>query len=156
MTYTTSNGVYELAFHITPDLEEAAMGTRTQDIESLITQNGGSITAVRIPKKIHLSYPITHKHYAFFGVVDFQSEAEALESLNAQLKLQEGVLRFLIVKKPAGKAGKELRTLGDPRIRRTRTHVAPTHTANMEQRKEQVPGDEKKIEKELEGVLEKL
>ena len=147
--------MYELAFHIIPDLEEAAVTARAQDIESLITQTGGSVVASRAPKKIHLSYPISHQHYAFFGVVDFNAETEMITGLNAQLKLQDGVLRFLIIKKTDGK---ELRTLGDPRIRRTRTHVAPTHqpSTNTGIKKEAAPTEEKQIEKELEGVLGKL
>lgn len=142
---------YELAYHITPDLEEAAAKTRGQELETLLTQSGGAVVTSREPKKIHLSYPLAHKHYAYFGVMDFSASAEAIENINAQMKLQEGILRFMVVKKPQVK---EVRALGD-RSRSRRVHVAPTHkpgtTPEIKPKQE-----EKIIEKELADVLEKL
>ncbi|MEK7583083.1 MAG: 30S ribosomal protein S6 [Patescibacteria group bacterium] len=144
---------YELAYHLTPDLDEAAVQLRAQDIASLLTKLGGSsIITNREPKKIHLSYPITHKYYAHFGVIDFEAPTEAITAVNAQLKLEEGVLRFLLVAKPV--KNKEIRALGDQRNRRSRVQVAPTHKTAPEVKKEKT--EEKEIEKELEGVLGKI
>ncbi len=142
---------YELAYHITPDMEESAVPARVQELEAIVAQNGGAVSASREAKKIHLSYPLEHKHYAYFGVVDFQADTDSIESLNAQLKLQEGILRFMIVKKPDLK---EVRTLGDHRARAAR-RVAPTHkaAAPTEVKPKQ---EEKKIEAELEDVLGKI
>ena len=151
MEAESTHRAYELAYHITPDLEEAAVTSRAKELEIIVTQNGGSLGMIREPKKIHLSYPLAHKHYAYFGVVDFTATTDAIESLNAQLKLQEGIIRFLIVKKPEVK---ELRTLGDHRARSAR-RVAPTHkaAAPTEIKPKQ---EEKKIEAELEDVLGKI
>lgn len=141
--------MYELAFHISPDIEESAASARARDVETLINQGGGSVTASREPKKIHLSYPLAHHHYAYFVVVDFESQPEAIDQLDAQMKLQEGILRFLILKKPD--ANSELRTFGEHRPRSSlRTHTAPTTS----DKKEVI--EPKKIEKELEDVLEKI
>ncbi len=144
--------VYELAYHFIPDLEEAEVAAHLKDLESLVGKQGGSVITSREPKKIHLSYPIDHKYYGFFGVVEFSAQAEAITGLNAALKLQDGILRFLLVVKPTGK--KEIRALGDQRNRRSRINVAPTHRPSTEPKA--APTEEKKIEKELEDVLEKL
>ena len=143
---------YELAYHITPDLEEAVVQTRSKEIESEITKLGGSVMAARDPKKIHLSYPLAHKHYAHFGVIDFNAPAESITELDAAMKLHTDILRFLILKKPEVKG--EIRTLGDHRARPTR-RVAPTHTP-VTAKPEVAPVEEKKIEKELEDVLGKI
>lgn len=144
---------YELAYHVTPDIEEAVVKTHTQEIEGEITKLGGTVVASREPKKIHLSYPLAHKHYAYFGVIDFDAAGESVTELDAAMKLHTDILRFLIVKKPEIKG--EVRTLGDHRARKVRTHVAPTHTPT-EIKKETAPVEEKKIEKELEDVLGKI
>lgn len=149
---TSESRAYELAYHFTPDLAEAEVAAHLKELESLVGTSGGLVIASREPKKIHLSYPIDHKYYGFFGVVEFNAQAEAITGLNAALKLQNGVLRYLIVAKPSEK--KEIRALGDQRNRRSRVNVAPTHKAAPEVKKEKT--EEKEIEKELEGVLGKI
>ncbi len=141
--------MYELAYHMKPDLEEAKIKTHMQDVESLITQNGGTVSTSRDPKKVHLSYPITRHHEAYMGVMDFSGPADMLAGVNAQLKLQEGILRFLIIHKPEGK---ELRTFGEQRSRKIRTHVTPTPKPI----EKASPAEEKQMEKKLEDVLEKI
>lgn len=144
---------YEMVYHITPDVEETAARARALELETLVTQSGGSVIGTREVKKIHLSYPLSHKHYAFFGLVDFTAPADAITGIDAQMKLQEGILRFLITKKPVAK---ELRTLGDHRARKVRsTHVAPTHKPGAAE-PAKPKQEEKVIEKELEDVLEKI
>lgn len=145
---------YELAYHVTPDIEEGVVKTHTQNIETEITKLGGTVVLSRDPKRIHLSYPLSHKYYAYFGVIDFDSETEKITELDAALKLHTDLLRFMILKKPEIKG--EVRTLGDHRMRKARTHVAPTHTPTTEAKKETAPVEEKKIEKELEDVLGKI
>lgn len=155
---TTQPRPYELAYHLMADIEESAALARMHELEKLITSQGGNIIASREPKKIHLSYPLSHKHYAFFGVMDFRGMPELIEELNQQMKLQEGILRYMIVKKP--EEGKELRTLGDQRSKKAQVRVAPTHVKvpgeGTTGKKEAAPVAEKQIEKELSDVLEKI
>ena len=155
----TESRTYELAYHITPDLDEAAAQTLARELESLIVKNGGeSVMASREPKKIHLSYPLMHKYYAHFGVINFNAPTESLVNINAQMRLEKNILRFLVISKQTGK--KETRTLGDQRNRRARINVAPTHKKivgeGITPTKQVTPGEEKEIEKELEDVLEKI
>src|SRR3989344_4621665 len=131
--------MYELAYHINSNLEEAEVKNLIQQVEALVTQNGGTVSSSREAKKVHLSYPIDHQHFAFMCVMDFSGPAEMLEGINDQLKLQEGILRFLIIRKPEVK---ELRTFGEQRMRKVRTHTAPT-THPLQTKKEATPGEEK-------------
>ena len=144
---------YELAYHITPDIEEGAVKARTQELETEITKLGGNIILSRELKKIHLSYPLEHKHYAYFGVIDFDTATETINEFDSFMKHQPDLLRFIILKKPTVKG--ELRTLGDHRARLAR-RVAPTHIPTAEIKKDVPHVEEKKIEKELEDVLEKI
>ncbi|OGN29169.1 MAG: 30S ribosomal protein S6 [Candidatus Yanofskybacteria bacterium RIFCSPLOWO2_01_FULL_49_25] len=151
------NRLYELAYHITPDLEEAAVKAKMSEVESVVTQNGGVVVLSRDPRRMHLSYPIAHKHYAFFGVLDFQGNPEGITAIDSQMKLHEGILRYMVLKKP--EEGKEIRSLGD-RLRKARS-VAPTHQKTADEGRKvakpaATPVEQEKMTKELEDVLGKI
>ena len=138
---------YELGFHLLPELEEVLLNEKVQEIEGMVTKLGGAITNSRPVKKQHLSYPIDHKKYSLFGVLNFKLPAEGIDQLRDILKLDEAVLRSLILKVRENQ--KVLRTLKDhsskPRIR---THT-PTRTESKP--KEEVKPEV--MEKQLEEVI---
>jgi len=144
--------MYELAYHINQNLDEAEVKNRMREIESTVEQSGGTVVTSREPKKVRLSYSIAHQRGAYMGVLDFSGPTDMIKNIDAHLKLQEGILRFLIITKPEGK---ELRAFGEQRTRRLRTHTVVTGQT-AEQKKEHAPGEEKEMEKKLEDVLEKL
>lgn len=146
---------YELAYHLNPDLEEVDVRVRTKEMIDLITQSNGSILTSTEPRKIHLSYPIKNKQYAYFGVASFKALPEIIEKINAQLKLQDSIIRFLLLTKPDAKTG--LRILGEfrARPRLVKTHEASAETLKepvKEKTKEEVEQLEKDIEKVIEGL----
>ena len=152
--------VYELAYHLIPELEEADVKARAQELVNLITQNNGSVLISKEPKRSHLSYPIRHKQYSYLGVLEFKAPAEAVEKINAQIKLQNDVLRFLLLKKDTG----ALRTLGEPRAGRMRmraqepamTKIRPSAPAAEQETKEEDKAKTEEIEKEIEEVIKGL
>lgn len=153
--------IYELAYHLIPELEEADIKARTQELVNLITQNDGSVIISKEPKRSHLSYPIRHKQYSYFGMLEFKAPAEAVEKINAQIKLQNDVLRFLLLKKPGNGA---LRTLGEPRAERMRARtqgstmakIRPSAPASEQETKEESKIKTEEIEKEIEEVIKGL
>lgn len=146
---------YELAYHIIPDFEEAEVKARSQEINSLVSQNGGSIIADREPRRVHLSYPIKNKNYAYFGIMDFTAEPTIIEKINAQLKLQNGILRYLLLVKPESK---EVRTLGEYRARQrmVKTHETKLTETQKAPLKKKTVTEEKELEQEVEKVIEGL
>lgn len=146
---------YELAYHINPDLEEGRVRAHMQELNELITQSGGSVLTSRDPCKSHLSYPIKNKNYAYFGLMDFSALPEVIEKVNAQMKLQSGVLRYLLLAKPDMK---ELRILGQ---HRTRSRVMKTHEPTVAEAakkpaKEKTKEETEQLEKDIEKVIEEL
>lgn len=137
---------YELAFHLNPDLEESQVQQLAQDIESYVTSAGGVVSFKRLPERTRLSYLINHKRTAYFGYYHFSIEAtEGLAAIDEQLKHNNNVLRYLLVKMPVdtGKARFKFRT-GKPK------------TATEKPSDKQPPTDSKELEKQLEEVLENL
>ena len=160
MADETESKVCELAYHLIPELEEADVKARAQELVDLITQNNGSVLISKEPKRSHLSYPIRHKQYSYLGVLEFKAPAEAVEKINAQIKLRNDVLRFLLLKKDTG----ALRTLGEPRAERMR---ARAHEPTVAKIRSSAPASEKEtkagskikteeIEKEIEEVIKGL
>jgi ribosomal protein S6 len=147
---------YELAYHLSPDLEEADIQAQAKELADKVIEDGGSIVTSTVPKRIHLSYPINNKQYANFGVMTFTAPAETIEKLNAQMKLQNNIMRYLLTKVPHD--GKELRTLGEHRAY-PRAKIAKTHEAGVTDKEKAKPIDEaakKEMESEIEKVIEGL
>src|SRR3989338_3476781 len=155
MENVATTKAYELAYNIIPDLEGADVNARAQELNDLIAQNGGSVSVSKEPRKIHLSYPIKNKNYAYFGLMDFSALPETIEKINAQMKLQNSILRYLLLSKPDKK---ELRVLGQ---HRTRPRIAKTHELTAAETtkkpaKEKTKEEAAQLEQELEKVIEGL
>ena len=89
---------YELAFHLFPELAEEESVKKFREIEESVIQLGGTVLASREPKKQHLSYEINHKKYSFFGTLNFKAPTETIAQLESQLKLNDSILRFIVLK----------------------------------------------------------
>lgn len=152
MEIELENRNYELAYHLNSDIEEADVRKSTQELEDIVSQNSATILVSKEAQKKHLSYPIKHKHYSYFGCIDFSAPPEKIEKINAQMKLQHNVLRYMITEKPNEK---DLRILGMERPHsRIRTHEAGVMTDTEKTKKEETKPEQ--IEKEIEDVLEKI
>ncbi|MBI2057486.1 MAG: 30S ribosomal protein S6 [Candidatus Yanofskybacteria bacterium] len=141
---------YELGFHLLPELEESETGAKLKEIEDMISRLGGTVLNSREPKKQRLSYPLKHKRFSFFGVVDFKSPTEAIEQLGSQLKLNDSLLRFLIIKVKENQ--RVLRSIKETSSRpKIRTHTPlPADQKPKEEVKPEV------MEKQIEEVITKL
>ena len=154
----TSKYYYELAFHISSNLEEADVQKTRQDLEKSITSHGGVISFAKDPDKVRLAYPIKHQMYTFFGHFNFNLESpeEAVTQIRDELRLNPNVLRFLFLKhKVQPKEDKEdlVRRLAMAEKRRARIMKQSDKSAGH---KEASPADEKAIDEKLEEIIEKL
>lgn len=141
---------YELGFHLLPETKEAQIGQKSQEIEEMIAKLGGTVNNSRPPKKQHLSYPIDHKKYSYFGVINFKLPASETDQLRDGLKLDETVLRFLILRVKENQ--KILRRLKDESSRpKIRTHT-PAKLDNKP--KEEIKPEI--MEKQIEEVIENI
>lgn len=138
----TSQKTYELAYHLLPEMDEQTVENNAKEIEALIGQYGGYVVATNAPKKQHLSYPISHKRSSFFGSFDFTTSPDSIQKLDSQLKLQNNILRHLIVIKEVTQTP-SISVNKKPR-KTEKTAKGDTKTAG------------KQIEKELENVLETI
>ena len=90
---------YEMIYIIDTGLEEAARKELIEKVSALITNNGGEIEKVdETWGKRRLAYAIDYKTEGWYVLVNFKAPAELPRELERNLKINENVLRYLVVK----------------------------------------------------------
>lgn len=89
---------YETVYIFDPALEEPAITERLDRFHALLTKDGkGTITNLAQWGKRALSYPIKKKDTGYYVVAQFETAADLLPEYERAVKLDEGVIRFLVV-----------------------------------------------------------
>ncbi len=88
---------YEIVYIFDPVLTEDQVNERLEKFHAHITDGDGEITAVDHWGKRQLAYPINKKTSGYYVVVQFTAEASILPELERTLKLDEDLVRYLIV-----------------------------------------------------------
>jgi small subunit ribosomal protein S6 len=88
---------YELVIIVTPEFDEAATADIIEKTKSWITDAGGSIESVDEWGRQKLAYMIrNHKEGQYF-LYNIKMEPTAVASLERNFRLQEAIIRFLII-----------------------------------------------------------
>jgi small subunit ribosomal protein S6 len=88
---------YELMYVLTPELSEEAVAAVQERVAALITSRGGEVTKVDHWGRRRLAYPIRKHLDGYYTVLRFKLDAQRTEELDRNLRLNEQVLRHLIV-----------------------------------------------------------
>lgn len=88
---------YEITYILKPSLDEAEVEARSAAFSAVVTNNGGTIGSIEKLGKKRLAYEIADLREGSYVVMIFQSDAAAAKELERQMKLQEDVLRSLLV-----------------------------------------------------------
>lgn len=92
---------YEGVFIINPDLTgDAAKGVITQ-VQEMVTKNGGRVDGLQEWGKRRLAYKIEKKQEGNYLVMNFQMDSKVTKKFEQALRLNDQVLRFLLVNKDA-------------------------------------------------------
>lgn len=89
---------YETVYVFDSSLEEPAITEKLERFHALLTKEGkGTITNVAHWGKRSLAYPVKKRDSAYYVVAQFEAAGELLPEYERAVKLDEGVLRFLVV-----------------------------------------------------------
>ena len=89
---------YEVVYIFKPDLMAEEVGSRLERYHQLLTGDDGSeITAVEHWGKRQLAYPIQNELNGYYVVAQFRCDAANLPEYERLLKLEEELLRYLVV-----------------------------------------------------------
>ena len=92
---------YEGIFIINPDLAGDAAKSMTAQVQELVTKSGGRVDGVQEWGKRRLAYKIHKKHEGNYLVMNFQMDSQHAKKFEQSLRLNDHVIRFLLVNKDA-------------------------------------------------------
>ena len=88
---------YETLYIIRPELEEDAIQTVAQGVETLITESGGAIVRSEIWGKRRLAYEVKKCTEGIFVLVRSQADETFVAKLEQHYHLAEDIIRDLVV-----------------------------------------------------------
>ncbi|HIU91098.1 MAG TPA: 30S ribosomal protein S6 [Candidatus Fimimonas merdipullorum] len=90
---------YELLYIIDNDLSDEAKENLVAKISAVVTDNGGTVDGVDKWGTRKLAYPINYKSEGYYVLVNFTAPATLPSEVERVLRITDGVVRFLVVKK---------------------------------------------------------
>lgn len=89
---------YETVYIFDSALEEPAVTEKLTKFHALLTRDGkGAVTDVNHWGKRTLAYTLKKKDAGYYVVAKFEAERDVLPEYERLVKLDEGVLRYLVV-----------------------------------------------------------
>ena len=91
---------YEVMFIVKP-AEEEATNAVIEKVEALIARVGGTVEKVDRWGKRRLAYPVKKFTDGFFTLVNFEAAPAEIKEIDRVLKINDEILRHMIVKHEA-------------------------------------------------------
>lgn len=88
---------YELVIIVTPDIDETATADVVEKVKNWITEAGGSIESFEEWGRQKLAYLVRNNKEGQYYLFNLKLEPTAVVSLERNFRLQESILRFLII-----------------------------------------------------------
>lgn len=104
---------YETMFIVKPTLQEEEIKIRIDFFKDLITKNNGAIETCLDMGMRNLAYEIKKNKRGYYFVIYFQASPNFIAELERNYRINEDILRFLIVKYESKKEQKAWQTLVD-------------------------------------------
>ncbi len=90
---------YEGVFIIDPDIStESSKGVVSQ-LQELISKNGGRVEGVQEWGKKRMAYKIKKRQEGHYVLLNFQLDTQQTKKLEQSLRLNDQLLRFLLINK---------------------------------------------------------
>jgi small subunit ribosomal protein S6 len=88
---------YETVFILDPGLDEGQVKDEIAKVENLIAGLQGEVVGTEAGGKRRLAYEIDGKREGYYTMISFRSQPSSLAELERAYKLNEMVLRYIIV-----------------------------------------------------------
>lgn len=141
---------YELAYLLSPSLEEADALAHTAKIAGLIQDAGGVTRKSEAPRKRSLAYPIRKSRQAYFGWITFNAESGAIGTIEKKIKDLKEMLRHFIVEEEVETRPISLRTVPYSGAAMRAPHAPPREAEKIDEKL-----DLEALDKKLEEILGK-
>lgn len=88
---------YEVMYILRPELEDSAITEMVEKFQNQVTEQGGTVEKVDNWGKRAFAYELEGKREGTYVVMTFQAGSEVAEELRRVMKLNEDVLRCLVL-----------------------------------------------------------
>jgi small subunit ribosomal protein S6 len=92
---------YEIALIIRPEVEEEGQAALIERLGELLTSEGGEVADVETWGRRRLAYPIRKVQEGYYYFIQGQFSASVLPELERTIKLNEDVLRHMVIRTDA-------------------------------------------------------
>lgn len=90
---------YEIMFIVKATLEESALNNITKEVQALISENGSKVIEFKDMGRKKLAYPINKEISGFYYLMNVEATNEVIQEFDRKLRINENILRHLILKK---------------------------------------------------------
>ena len=90
---------YEILYIINQDTTEEAKQIVVDKLESIVTNNGGTVESIDKWGTKKFAYPINYKTEGYYVLMNFESNEEVPAMIDRQIVITEDVNRCMIIKK---------------------------------------------------------
>jgi small subunit ribosomal protein S6 len=94
--------IYDLVLVLSANTEEDRRAKVLSDVDNLISSGGGKVERNDDWHMRPLAYEISHQREGEYHLIQFTGPASLLETLQHTLRIDDGVLRFRIIKNLPG------------------------------------------------------
>ena len=109
--------LYEVVYILDPALEESAITAKLDHLHQLATSKGGEVSAIDHWGTRQLAYPINKLSRGYYVAAHFTAVPEALPEYERMLKLDDDIIRYLLVLNEGEPTGGDS-IMGEPRPKR--------------------------------------
>jgi small subunit ribosomal protein S6 len=88
---------YEALYIATPEMEDGGIQTLSQEVQNLVTSNGGTIVRSEIWGRRKLAYLVKKYSEGNYILLRFQANPDFVHKLEQWFKLNDAVIRYLVV-----------------------------------------------------------
>lgn len=92
---------YEGVFILDPDLSQDSTKAAVGTLQDLVTKNGGRVDGLQEWGRRKLAYKIKKKQDGHYVLINFQIDSKATKKMQEMLRLNDQVLRYLLIVKEA-------------------------------------------------------
>ena len=88
---------YETLFIVQPNATDEEVQAAATGVETLVTGDGGAVTAKDVWGKRRLAYEVKKFNEGIYILMRFQSSGDSVKKLETHFKLNDDIIRYLVV-----------------------------------------------------------
>jgi small subunit ribosomal protein S6 len=90
--------VYEVIFIVDPGTQEDEVTRLTENLRTIVTDQGGNVTRNEVLGRRQLAYRIGHSNEGIYAIFEIEGTGREIAELERRMRVSDQVLRYLTVR----------------------------------------------------------